>query len=59
MCNDAIHIALKEKPKNRLKLIESAYFRLKEYGLHSHYILSACEIAYSVYKNKNRKKSGP
>ena len=59
MCNDAIRIALKEKPKSRFKLIESAYFRLKEYSLHSHYILSACEIAYSVYKNKNRKKSNP
>ena len=58
MCNDAIRIALKEKPKSRFKLIESAYFRLKEYSLHSHYILSACEIAYSVYKNKNR-KTGP
>src|SRR2546425_8929147 len=29
--------------------------RLKEYGLHTHYILSACEVAYSVYRNKNRK----
>lgn len=58
MCNDAIRIALKETPKSRFKLIESAYFRLKEYSLHSHYILSACEIAYFVYKNKNR-KTGP
>ena len=29
--------------------------RLKEYGLHTHYILSACEVAYSVYRNKGRK----
>ncbi|MDV3276890.1 MAG: transposase [Nitrososphaerales archaeon] len=55
MCNDAIGIALKENPKNRFGLIESAYPRLKEYGLHTHYILSACEVAYSVYRNKNRK----
>jgi putative transposase len=55
MCNDAIRIAIEEKPKDRFKLIELAYQKLKEYGLHSHYILSACEVAYSVYRNKNRK----
>lgn len=55
MCNDAIRIALKEKPKSRFKLIEHAHPRLKEYGLHSHYVQNACEVAYSVYRNKNRK----
>ena len=55
MCNDAIGIALKEKPRSRFTLIEMAYPRLKEYGLHTHYILSACEVAYSVYRNKDRK----
>ena len=48
-------IALKEKPRSRFTLIEMAYPRLKEYGLHTHYILSACEVAYSVYRNKDRK----
>ena len=47
MCNDAIRIALKERPRSRFALIEMAYPRLKEYGLHTHYILSACEVAYS------------
>src|SRR6266849_3732525 len=55
MCNDAVRIALKEKPRSRFALIEMAYPRLKEYGLHTHYILSACEVAYSVYRNKDRK----
>src|SRR2546427_4470837 len=55
MCNDAIRIALKERPRSRFTLIEMAYARLKEYGLHTHYILSACEVAYSVYRNKDRK----
>jgi len=55
MCNDAIRIALNHKPRNRLKLTELAYTRLKEYGLHTHYILSACEVAYSVFKNAKRK----
>src|SRR2546427_4636320 len=59
MCNDAIRIALKEKPRSRFTLIEIAYPRLKEYGLHTHYILSACEVAYSVYRNKERRSTDP
>jgi putative transposase len=55
MCNDAIRIALEQKPNNRFMLIELAYPRLKEYGLHTHYILSACEVAYSVCKNRKGK----
>jgi hypothetical protein len=55
MCNDAIRIAVEAKPKSRFKLIELAYPRLKGYGLHSHYILSACEVEFSVYKNGRRK----
>jgi len=57
MCNDAIRIALKEKPRSRFTLIETAYPRLKEYGLHTHYILSACEVAYSVYGTKTESQS--
>src|SRR2546428_6176716 len=59
MCNDAIRIAVKEKPRSRFTLIEIAYPRLKEYGLHTHYILSACEVAYSVYRNKGRRSTDP
>jgi putative transposase len=55
MRNDAIRIALMEEPKNRFVLIKLAYPRLKEYGLHTHYILSACEVAFSAFKNKDRK----
>jgi len=55
MCNDAIRIALKERPRSRFDLIKCAYSRLKDYDLHTHYILSACEVAYSVFRNKNRK----
>jgi hypothetical protein len=56
MCNDAIRVAINQRPRNRFNLIKAAYPRLKEYGLHTHYILSACEVAYSVYRNKDRKK---
>jgi putative transposase len=55
MCNDAIGVAQNEKPKSRFHLVELVYPRLKGYGLHSHYMLSACEVAYSVYRNKKRK----
>jgi putative transposase len=55
MCNDAIRIAIKEKPKSRFRLQALAYPRLKEYGLHTHYILSACEVAFAVYRNKDRR----
>lgn len=57
MCNDAIHIAIKDKPRNRFALINLAYSRLKEYGLHSNYVLSACEVAFSTYRNPKRKKT--
>jgi putative transposase len=55
MCNDAIRIAIENNSRGRFRLIELAYRRLKGYGLHTHYILSACEVAYSVFRNKNRK----
>jgi putative transposase len=55
MINDAIRIAVEERPKSRFGLIELAYPRLKRYGLHTHYILSSCEVAFSVYRNRNRK----
>jgi putative transposase len=55
MCNDAVRVALAQKPKNKFELIGLSRERLKEYGLHSHYVLTACEVAYSAYKNKNRK----
>ena len=57
MCNDAIRIAAEEKPENRFKLIEAASPKLKQYNLHSHYLLSACEVAYSIYRNKHPKST--
>ena len=57
MCNDAIRIAFKAKPRSRFQLIELAYPQLKVYGLHSHYTLSACEVAYSLFRNRNLKST--
>ncbi|MDA4113460.1 MAG: hypothetical protein OK474_05380 [Thaumarchaeota archaeon] len=55
MCNDAIRIAIDEKPKSRFGLIKKAYPRLKEYGLHTHYTITAREVAFAAYRNKDRK----
>jgi putative transposase len=55
MCNDAVRIAMKGKPRSRFRLIELAYPRLKEYGLHTNYILSACEVAYSAFRSPKRR----
>lgn len=62
MCNDAIRLALLyekehngEPVRDRYALIRLAYSRLKEYGLHTHYILSACEVAFAAYSDKRRR----
>jgi putative transposase len=57
MCNDAIRIAIQNEPNNRFELVRLAYPRLKEFGLHTHYILSACEVAYAAYRNQVRKSA--
>ncbi len=49
MCNDAVRIAIDQDAHSRFDLIEKSYRHLKGYGLHTHYILSACEVAYSIY----------
>jgi putative transposase len=57
MCNEAIAIALRAKPTNKFGLITLAYPQLRRFGLHSHYILSACEVAHSVYRNERRRST--
>jgi len=56
MCNEAIRVVVASNPKNRFELISLAYPKLKQYGLHTHYILSACEVAYSLCRNQKRRK---
>lgn len=50
MCNDAIRIAIGRGACGGFDLIDKSYEHLKGYGLHTHYILNACEIAYAVYE---------
>ena len=57
MCNDAIRVAITEKPRNRFELITRSYQKLKEYGLHTHYIQNACEVAFSAFRKRDRKSN--
>jgi hypothetical protein len=47
MWNSAIRTAIQRNPESKFKLVEIAYLSLKEYGLHTHYILSACEVLHA------------
>lgn len=57
MTNDAIGTAIQHKITSRFKLIKTAYQDLKRYQLHTHYILSACEVACAVIRNRKRRKT--
>jgi len=57
MVNDALRIGFEKKPRSRFQLIMMAYHDLKDrYGLHTHYILSACECAYAMLRNRKWRK---
>ncbi len=49
MCNDAIRIAIAQEASSRFDLISKSYDYLKQYGLHTHYLLNACEVAFAIY----------
>ena len=57
MTNDAIRTAIQHRITSRFKLIKTAYQDLKRYQLHTHYILSACEVACAVIRNRKRRKT--
>ena len=57
MTNDAIRTAIQHKITSRFKLIKTAYQDLKRYQLHTHYILSACEVACAVIRNRKRRRT--
>lgn len=55
MINEAIRIGLERNVKSRFQLVKEVYYYLRErYELHTHYILNACEVAFSIIK-KHRK----
>jgi len=57
MVNETIRIGKKHNIRSRYKLITICYDEFKKYGLHTHYTLSACEVACARLKQyrKNRK----
>ncbi len=59
MVNEAIGIGFVRQPKTRFQLITMTYPQLKEHGLHCHYILSACEVAFSILRNHRRRNRAP
>ena len=53
MVNDALRIGFEKKPRSRFQLITMVYYDFKEkYGLHTHYILGACECAFAMLRNR-------
>jgi putative transposase len=56
MVNEALRIGYERKPRSRFSLITMAYCELKRYGLHTHYILSACECAFAMLRNRRWKR---
>ena len=57
MVNEAVRIALKQKITSRFRLIRAVYEPFKRYGLHTHYILSACEVACGFIRNRKRRRT--
>jgi len=57
MVNEALRIGFEKKPRTRFQLITMVYPDFKErFGLHTHYILSACECAFAMLRNRRWKK---
>ena len=57
MVNEASRIGFEKKPRTRFQLITMVYPEFKErFGLLTHYILSACECAFAMLRNRRWKK---
>jgi len=59
MVNHALWIGLRGGIRGRFKLIRAVYEEFKRYGLHTHYTLSACEVASAILKNHRRNHRAP
>jgi len=56
MVNEAIRIGKEHKIRSRNKLISICYDEFKKYNLHTHYTLSACEVACARLKQYRKNK---
>jgi putative transposase len=56
LANFCLQKGLENKISSRFKLIKLVYEESKKFGLHTHYILNACEVACAILKNYRRYK---
>lgn len=54
MVNEAMRIGLEKRITSRFRLIKTVYEDFKKLGLHTHYILNACEVACAILRNHRR-----
>lgn len=59
MVNEAIRTGKEHNIKSRYKLITACYDEFKKYGLHTHYTLSACEVACARLKQYRKRGKLP
>ena len=65
LINFCLEKGLEKNISSRLRLLKEVYQEAKQFGLHTHYILTACEIACAILKNyrkakrKNKKVNKP
>lgn len=59
MINHALWVGMRKGIRSRFKLIRAVYEEFKRYGLHTHYALSACEVASAILKNHRRNHRAP
>jgi len=57
MVNEAVKVALEQRITSRFRLIRAVHGPFKHYGLHTHYALSACEVACGLIRNRKRRKT--
>lgn len=56
MINFCVEKGLEKGISSRFKLIKEVYQEAKQFGLHTHYVLNACEVACAMLKNYRRIK---
>jgi putative transposase len=59
MVNHALWVGIHEGIRGHFNLNRTVYHEFKRYGLHTHYTLSACEVASAMLKNHRRDHRSP
>ena len=56
MINFCVERGLEKGISSRFRLIKEVYQEAKQFGLHTHYVLNACEVACAMLKNYRKAK---